>query len=127
MRAAATVVALTVLLALAAPRVVHSQQPPTVAIQNFEFRPATLRVTTRSDQTGRQEVRWVNNGSVAHTVTADRGAFNSGQLAPGATFSFAFAAAGTFDYHCENHPTMKGQLVIEVESSRDPDPGGDGY
>ncbi len=124
MRTAATVVALTVLLALAAPGAVHSQQPPPVAIQNFEFRPVTLRVTIRSGET-RQEVRWVNNGSVAHTVTADRGAFNSGQLAPGDTFSFAFAAAGTFDYHCENHPTMKGQLVIEVEGSKDS--GGDGY
>lgn len=119
MRVAATVVALTVLLALAAPGAVHSQQPPSVAIQNFDFRPTTLRVTVRSGET-RQEVRWVNNGSVAHTVTADRGAFNSRQLAPGDTFSFAFAAAGTFDYHCENHPTMKGQVVVEVESSRDP-------
>ena len=126
MRTAATVVALTVLLALAAPRVVHSQQPPTVAIQNFEFRLVTLRVTIRSGET-RQEVRWVNNGSVAHTVAADRGAFNSRQLAPGDTFSFAFTAAGTFDYHCEIHPTMKGQVAIEVESSRDPDPGGNGY
>jgi len=124
MRTAATVVALTVLLALAAPRVVHSQQPLSVTIQNFEFRPATLRVTIRSGET-RQEVRWVNNGSVAHTVTADRGAFNSRQLAPGDTFSFAFTAAGTIDYHCEIHPTMKGQIVIEVEGSRDP--GGDGY
>ena len=124
MRTAATVVALTVLLALAAPRVVHSQQPLSVAIQNFEFRPVTLRVTIRNGET-RQEVRWVNNGSVAHTVTADRGAFNSRQLAPGDTFSFAFTAAGTIDYHCEIHPTMKGQIVIEVEGSRDP--GGDGY
>ena len=124
MRTAATVVALTVLLALAAPRVVHSQQPLSVAIQNFEFRPATLRATIRSGET-RQEARWVNNGSVAHTVAADRGAFNSRQLAPGDTFSFAFTAAGTIDYHCEIHPTMKGQIVIEVEGSRDP--GGDGY
>ncbi len=124
MRAAATVVALTVLLALAAPRAVHSQQPLSVAIQNFEFRPAALRVTIRSGET-RQEVRWVNNGSVAHTVTADRGAFNSRPLTPGDTFSFAFTAAGTFDYHCEIHSTMKGQVVIEVESSKDP--GGDGY
>ena len=124
MRTTAMVVALTALLALAAPRVVHSQQPPTVAIQNFEFRPVTVRVAIRSGET-RQEVRWVNNGSVAHTVTADRGAFNSRPLAPGDTFSFAFTAAGTFDYHCEIHPTMKGQVVIEVESSKDS--GGDGY
>lgn len=126
MRAAIGVVALTVLLALAAPVTVHSQQPPPVAIQNFEFRPATLRVTIRSGET-RQEIRWVNNGSVAHTVTADRGVFNSGQLAPGATFSVALTAAGSFDYHCENHSTMKGQIVVEVESSRDSEPGGDGY
>src|SRR3989304_5289142 len=123
MRAAATVVALTVLLALAAPRAVHSQQPLSVAIQNFEFRPVTLRVTIRSGET-RQEVRWVNNGSVAHTVPADRGAFNSRPLAPGDTFSFAFTAAGTIDYHCEIHPTMKGQVAIEVESSKDSGGGG---
>jgi plastocyanin len=30
----------------------------------------------------------------------------------GATFSFTFAKAGTFAYHCTIHPFMKGTVVV---------------
>jgi len=124
MRVAAKMIAFTILLAIAAPGVVHSQQLPTVTIQDFEFRPGTLRVKIPAAGTG-QQVRWVNNGPATHTVTADRGTFNAGPLARGGGFSFTFTSAGTFDYHCDIHSTMKGQVVVEVEPA--PRETDDGY
>ncbi len=54
-------------------------------------------------------VQWINDDSVAHTVTADGGAFDSGSLAPGATFSFTFSQAGDFPYYCHFHGGPGGQ------------------
>jgi plastocyanin len=75
-----------------------------VAIDNFAFSPATLNVKMG------QQVTWTNQQDVAHTVTADGGAFDH-SMPSGATFSFAFAKAGTFAYHCMIHPFMKGTIV----------------
>jgi plastocyanin len=58
-------------------------------------------------------VKWTNQDSAAHTVTADDGSFDSGQMAQGATFSFTFSKAGTFSYKCGNHPTMLGKVVVQ--------------
>jgi plastocyanin len=124
MRAGIAVVTLAVALALSLPGAVSSQQQ-TITIQDGEFRPNTLRVAAQGEAV-RVEVRWTNAGSSTHTVTADRGAFNSGPVARGATFAFTFTSAGTFDYHCEIHSTMKGQVVIEAAAGREGG-GGGGY
>jgi plastocyanin len=59
-----------------------------------------------------QPVKWTNSGAVAHTVTADDGtSFDSGTIAPGATFTLTPSTAGTFAYHCSFHPWMKGTLT----------------
>jgi plastocyanin len=57
-------------------------------------------------------VRWTNTDAVAHTSTADGGAFNSGTLAAGAHFDFTFQTAGSFPYHCAIHPGMIGTIVV---------------
>jgi plastocyanin len=75
-----------------------------VAIDNFAFSPATLNVKVG------QQVTWTNQQDVAHTVTADGGAFDH-PMPSGATFSFAFAKAGSFAYHCTIHPFMKATIV----------------
>lgn len=102
--------ALTVLLTMALPAPLASQQSD-VILQDFEFRPAVTRLTIGEYGPGVQ-VRWVNNGPSAHTVTAEGGTFDSKELARGATFSFRFEAPGTYDYHCNIHSTMKGQIVV---------------
>jgi len=76
-----------------------------VAIDNFAFSPAALKVKMG------QQVTWTNKQGVAHTVTADGGAFDH-PMPSGATFSFTFAKAGTFAYHCTIHPFMKGTVVV---------------
>jgi plastocyanin len=81
-----------------------------VAIEGFAFEPQTLRVRPGTT------VVWVNcedEGTEAHTSTADEGAWDSSFLSPGATYSFTFATAGEFDYHCIPHPFMQGAVIVE--------------
>jgi plastocyanin len=47
-----------------------------------------------------------------HTITADGGLFNSGNLAPANTFAFTFTATGSYSYHCSIHPTMVGVITV---------------
>jgi plastocyanin len=57
-------------------------------------------------------VTWVNTDAVPHTTTSDGAGWNSGTLAAGGRFSFAFQTAGTFPYHCTIHPGMVGTVVV---------------
>jgi plastocyanin len=45
---------------------------------------------------------------VVHTVTAEDGSFESGEIQPGARGSVTFSRPGTYPYHCTPHPLMKG-------------------
>ena len=58
-------------------------------------------------------VTWTNNDTISHTSTADGGAWNSGSMAPGQTFSQTFSNAGTFTYHCGIHPGMVGTITVQ--------------
>lgn len=78
-----------------------------VTISNMAFNPNSITVTAGT------QVTWTNQDSVAHTVTSDTGAFDSGQLANNGTFSFTFATAGTFSYHCSNHPNMTATVTVQ--------------
>jgi plastocyanin len=77
-----------------------------VNIDNFAFVPATLTVHAGST------VTWTNHDEEPHTVAASDGSFHSPGVGTGATFSHAFAAAGTFDYVCSIHPMMHGTVVV---------------
>ena len=78
-----------------------------VQIQNFAFNPPTLQVPAGTT------VTWTNLDSTPHTATSTTGAFDSGNLNPGQSFSFAFEQAGTFDYLCRYHPSMRGSIVVQ--------------
>jgi plastocyanin len=41
-------------------------------------------------------------------------AFDSGPLAPGATFDVTFGAEGTYNYHCNIHPNMQAKVVVAM-------------
>src|SRR5262245_12301785 len=43
-------------------------------------------------------VTWTNNDGTTHTSTANGGAWSSGSIAPGRTFTMTFSSAGTFTY-----------------------------
>ena len=57
-------------------------------------------------------VLWVNEGKVPHTVTADDGSFDSGQLNPGDSYIVTFLGSGRLSYHCELHPEMVGSVNV---------------
>ena len=78
-----------------------------VTIINLAFDPQSITVNAGDT------VTWVNGDTTAHTVVADDGSFDSGDLAPGASFTFTFAAAGTVPYHCGIHPQMTGSVVVQ--------------
>jgi plastocyanin len=78
----------------------------TVEIKNFAFNPTSLTVSAGTT------VTWTNNDAVAHTVTASDGSFDSGNLAPGDSWSHTFTAAGSFDYRCNYHPDMLAKVIV---------------
>jgi plastocyanin len=85
----------------------QKQATRTVVIQNFSFKPAhiTIKRGTR--------VRWINKDSTTHTATANNGAFDSGRLRPGQSYSHTFKSAGKKSYHCNIHPDMRGSVVVK--------------
>ena len=58
-------------------------------------------------------VMWTNNDTTSHTATAADGTWNSGTLAPGATFSRTFPTAGSFPYACTIHPGMVATVTVQ--------------
>lgn len=58
-------------------------------------------------------VTWRNNDNTTHTSTANGGSFDSGTIAPGASFSRTFPTAGSFPYHCTLHPGMVGTVNVQ--------------
>ncbi|HEX2039431.1 MAG TPA: cupredoxin family copper-binding protein [Acidimicrobiales bacterium] len=79
-----------------------------VAIRGFAFDPANTRVTTGDT------VRWTNHDSASHTVTGDTDlTFRSGVLTQGQVYERTFQTAGSFPYHCDIHPSMRGTVTVE--------------
>jgi plastocyanin len=77
-----------------------------VSIPGKTFAPARMQVLVGDT------VVWRNGDSTNHTVTANEDGFDSGYIAPGATYSLVFAKAGQVAYHCTIHKFMKGVVVV---------------
>jgi plastocyanin len=66
-------------------------------------------------------VVWINDDIVIHTVTSGSGPndlnygkqFNSGFLVEGQSITHTFKTAGRFNYLCQVHPLMVGQVIVE--------------
>ena len=78
----------------------------TVHIKNFAYAPATLSVKPGT------VVRFVNDDSEAHTVTAVDKSYDSAGLDTGDAWTHRFATAGTYKYFCALHPYMRGAIVV---------------
>ncbi len=84
-----------------------------VGVGDSTFDPATLTVAVGDT------VTWTVSSGMPHTVTADDGAFDSGTLTDGDTFSFTFDTPGTYPYYCLFHGApggigMSGVVVVEA-------------
>ncbi|MEU6773807.1 cupredoxin family copper-binding protein [Streptomyces sp. NPDC046759] len=95
----------------------HSAQASTapvtgnaVAMKNFAFAPATLKVKVGT------KVTWTNEDTDAHTVTSSGsgGPLHSTALDTHASYSYTFTKPGTYAYLCTIHPFMIA--TVEVTS-----------
>jgi alcohol dehydrogenase (cytochrome c) len=57
-------------------------------------------------------VRWLNNGSMVHTVTAEDGSWSTPPLNPIQVGVVKFDKPGTYNYMCKEHPWAKAQLIV---------------
>jgi len=80
--------------------------PRRVRIVDYVFSPRVITITRGT------RIVWRNADRVPHTTTAMGGAWNSGSLAPGASFGRTFRRAGTFRYICAIHPHMRGTVRV---------------
>ena len=66
-----------------------------------------------------QSVQWHNQSMQPHTVTHDgcgqggKCAFVSAHLHPGERFRVSGLPPGTYSYHCEIHPFMRGRIHVK--------------
>ena len=58
-------------------------------------------------------VKWTNTDKVNHQIVANKGAFASGILRPGATYTFTFNTSGGFAYHDALHPSIAGAVYVK--------------
>ena len=89
-----------------------------VALMDNVFDPKAITVNVGDT------VTWMDKGQNEHTVTADNGSFDSGDLKVGekTSFSFTFTKAGTFAYHCKYHGGaggvgMSGTVMVQAASA----------
>jgi plastocyanin len=84
----------------------EGDQNATVTISDNQFSPTTRNIIMGS------VVEWTNTGSRTHTVTADDGSFDSGNLDAGEKWTREFDAEGDFPFHCKIHPSMTGTINV---------------
>jgi plastocyanin len=87
-----------------------------VSIINFDFVPYQISIAAGDT------VTWTNNDAVAHTSTSDTNVWDSGNLAPGQSYSFVFTTAGSYPYHCTYHPSMTGIVSVSATGIDDLSP-----
>ena len=80
--------------------------PVSVDIKSSTFVPDIVEISKGTT------VIWTNDDGVKHTITSISGAFDSGNINPGQTYSYTFNQAGPFEYRCANHPSMTHGKVI---------------
>ncbi len=79
-----------------------------VAIDNFTFKPQQLTVKAGAT------VTWTNKDDIPHGIASANNAFaRTKALDTDDSYSFIFAAPGTYQYFCYLHPHMTGTIVVE--------------
>ena len=79
----------------------------TITIDNFTFTPAELTIAKGTT------ITWINHDDIPHSVVENDKKFRSKALDTDDSFSFTFAAEGTFQYFCGLHPHMTGKVIVK--------------
>ena len=77
----------------------------TVLIDGTSYQPQ--KISVKAGDT----VVWTNKDPFPHTVTA-KGAFDSKNIAAGASWKHVMKKPGSYDYICTYHPNMKGTVEV---------------
>jgi len=83
-----------------------AKTPNSITIASFQYSPQPLIVTAGT------EVKVTNDDGTVHTVTANDGSFDTGDLDGGANATITLAKAGTFKYFCDIHNYMTGTIEV---------------
>jgi plastocyanin len=75
-----------------------------VRIGAMRFEPAVI------DARPGDTIVWINEDFLPHTATSKDGSWDSGEIAPGATWKLAVSADPNGDYLCTFHPMMTGTI-----------------
>ncbi len=93
-----------------------------VTIRGVNYHPYSITVKAGTT------VTWTNRDPEPNTVTSNNanipattvtasptaaGAFNSGPIEPGGSWSFTFSTPGTYQYHCLIHGYMHGEVIVQ--------------
>lgn len=90
--------------ATAQPSIPGSPAAASVAIKGFSFQPEDIVISPGGT------VTWANEDDTAHTVKFADG--ESPQISRGGAYAKKFDSAGTYEYSCGIHPTMKGRVKV---------------
>lgn len=99
-----------------------SHAPVLINMENWApyYRPYEASIQSRTP------IQWKNPTASPHTVRHDDCAkggpclFDSGAVAPDGSYTITGLKPGRYPYHCELHPIMRGELIVEgqdVEAS----------
>lgn len=93
-------------LLLASSEVSTASATVTVHIQDSAYVPAVVTIAPGT------VVRFVNDGSHTHTVTAANGSFDSTGLDTGNAWAYRFSKSGTYAFYCALHTNIRGKIIV---------------
>ncbi|MES2971307.1 MAG: plastocyanin/azurin family copper-binding protein [Patescibacteria group bacterium] len=86
---------------------VDSSSAVSVDLSGYAFKQEIIKVKKDT------KVTWTNKDSAKHTITGDEGNFiDSEAIGKNGTYEKVFDQTGTFQYHCNPHPTMLGAVIV---------------
>ena len=86
-----------------------TQEVQTVLITSSAFDPAEITISQGTT------IEWENQDSAIHTVTSQTGLWDSGDIAPGTTYSRTFDSVGSYLYRCTYHSSMTGTVIVMAD------------
>jgi len=80
-----------------------------ITVQSNSFEPALVTVPKNS------LVTWTNKDTAEHQIASDGdlAELKSGILDQDNAYMFTFEKTGTWKYHCELHPEIKGTIIVK--------------
>jgi plastocyanin len=101
------VISLAAVRAAGGAAAVAAAYKPDVNIMGFAFGPAKVSVDAG------KPVTWVNGDDSPHQITVTSTKARSPILTKGQSTAMTFPTAGTYDYICGLHPSMKGSVEVK--------------